>query len=275
MTLRSLLRQTLPSPLLRRLRATLRPDQRTARRVVRRLLGDSPARILAGPFKGMKCIGDGFGAEYTPKILGTYELEYASDLRARLEHGHDVFVDVGAAEGYFAVGFLIRNPDARCVAFELSADARRLLLRNATLNGVAGRLDIRGAADAATLNASLVGSRRPWVLCDCEGAECDILDPVAAPNLRACHIILEVHGNLAVPPESGQHHTRAMATLIQRRFGETHRIREIAASPRTPAHWPTTLMTDASEHDQLCAMSETRSPDAMWQVMEPRSPNLA
>ena len=59
--------------------------------------------IINGPFKGMKYISESVGSCHMPKILGIYENEIYPILLNFLSNS-DLFVDIGAAEGYYAVG---------------------------------------------------------------------------------------------------------------------------------------------------------------------------
>lgn len=68
-------------------------------------------------------------------LFGAWEPHMTRWLRGRLGAG-DVFVDVGANVGYFAVlGSGLVGPEGRVVAIEASPDFHRRVLRNAGLNG--------------------------------------------------------------------------------------------------------------------------------------------
>lgn len=61
-------------------------------------------RILAGPFRGMKYIENSHGSAYLPKILGSYEKELHKFIPRIVEEEYELILDIGAAEGYYAVG---------------------------------------------------------------------------------------------------------------------------------------------------------------------------
>lgn len=269
MSIRSVIKNALPVAVTRRLRSIIRPEQRIARRVLGRLQAAYGKQILAGPFKGMRYEGYGYGAEYAPKIVGTYELEIGPEVERRLTDAHDLFVDIGAAEGYYAVGFLLRNPAARAIAFEMGAEARSVLSANAARNQVIDRLEVHGVASAASLETALHGARRPWLLCDCEGAELDILDPSLAPSLVTTTILLEVHGNARVEPASNQNHTQAMAELMRRRFASTHHITTFTYAPRKQTDWPAAFESEGTPAERAAAMNENRWHEQLWLAMHP------
>lgn len=62
--------------------------------------------VLNGPFKGLKYpFKEAFGSVFTPKIIGTYELELHSIVNEILVSGYKHIIDIGAAEGYYSIGF--------------------------------------------------------------------------------------------------------------------------------------------------------------------------
>ena len=69
--------------------------------------------VTSGPFAGMRYIDASFGSAYIPKLLGTYEQELSNVLAGIIAKRPKAVVDVGAAEGYYAVGlaraFLMRR----------------------------------------------------------------------------------------------------------------------------------------------------------------------
>lgn len=87
---------------------------------------------------------------------------------------------LGAAEGYYAVGLALKSPASTVYAFEIDHRARRLCRKMARANAVSN-LVVDSACDATRL-ASIPS--RTFIVCDCEGAELEILRPDLAPPLR-------------------------------------------------------------------------------------------
>ncbi len=85
-----------------------------------------------------------------------------------IARGYETVVNVGCAEGYYAVGLARRMPTAHVHAFELVDETRRTCELTARLNGVEGRVSVSGAAGAGDVAPALRGRR--LVICDCEGA---------------------------------------------------------------------------------------------------------
>jgi hypothetical protein len=195
--------------------------------LVRGLLAVTQGRVQSGPFRGTQYLRDGH-AESGPKILGTYEAEFGSVVEEIVAGGYAHAVNIGAAEGYYAVGLLSRMAGLRVTAFEALDDERRRMAELAKLNGVEGRLAAHGICDAALLQGSIRDGERTLVLMDIEGGERDVLDPVRIPALRGCDILVELH-DCYYPGISDQ---------LRARFESSHHITAVSARPRAGDELP-------------------------------------
>ena len=229
------------------------------RTVYEKLLG---WRVLSGPFRGLRYVPEAVGSVHAPKLLGTYESELRPQVEALVSRAPDLVVNVGAGEGYYAVGLARRLPHARIVAFEADARGRDLTGRMAALNGVGARVEVRGLCALADLDAALRGAARPVVVIDAEGAEDPLLDPVRVPELRRAAILVEVHDFIL--PEIGDQ--------LLRRFASTHRHQEIWSAPRTARDLPTFTRLAAYSPwrgQAVRAMDEQRPGRMRWFWFEP------
>ena len=75
-------------------------------------------KVRLGPFAGMRYVSNSIGGAYLPKLLGIYERELTQVMEAACARQPRLIVDIGAAEGYYAVGLALRNPQATVIAFE-------------------------------------------------------------------------------------------------------------------------------------------------------------
>ena len=170
-----------------------------------------------------------FGSCYIPKVLGIYERECYPAVEWACAQKPKLIVDIGAAEGFYAVGLCRRNPQARVIAFEAEETGRRLLAESIRANGCADRLEIRGKCEPADLRNSLGNPNGPaLVICDCEGYENVLLDPALVPELKQAMILMESH-DVFQPGTSDR---------IKSRFSQTHEIEEIWARPRDVSEYP-------------------------------------
>ncbi|MFM9058541.1 MAG: hypothetical protein ACKOSQ_05410 [Planctomycetaceae bacterium] len=223
-----------------------------------RLHGAVGGRVLTGPFAGMRYGTDSTCGTLGPKLLGTYERELAPVVERIVAAGRGRIIDVGAAEGWYAVGLLTRLPAARGVAFESTAGGRALLRDMALANGVADRLDIRGHCGVAELAATVEAFRPDLVVCDAEGAEREILDPIAIPRLAGIDMLVEIHD--FIDPATG--------AALERRFRHTHTIERIATRPRRAADVP--AVGGFSPSERLTLADELRPCRMEWFWLQAR-----
>ncbi len=185
-------------------------------------------RVYTGPFRGMHYVGASVGSWLYPKLLGTYELELHPIIDSIIKDEFETIIDVGAAEGYYAVGFAVRKPNVRVIAFETTPDGQQLIARMAAANNVTDRLTIYGECDPAGLAAQMPERGQCLVLMDVEGAENELLDPVRVPGLAHVTILVEIHDHLRA----------GTGDALKARFAATHAIREVPAGGRTAADFP-------------------------------------
>lgn len=187
-------------------------------------------RVASGPFAGMRYLDRGYYGAYLPRLLGTYEKEiHGPWMRLAQLCGSGTLVNIGAAEGYYAVGALFTRQFRRVVTFERGETYRRLQGELAKRNGVGARLDIRGTCDPSSLRLCLRECTAPVaLLVDVEGFEATLLDPCEVPELRACALLVELHEGFQP----------GVTARIRDCFGPTHSIETFDPAPRTEADVP-------------------------------------
>lgn len=216
--------------------------------------------VQDGPFAGMvlpdsSSWGDG---DTLPKLLGAYEAELHQVIRDDIAGRPDVVINVGAAEGYYAIGIARLLPSASVIAYDLDTDAQRVCATAARLNGVADRVTVLGACSPDALRNDLAGAVRPWVICDCEGYELTLIDPDAVPDLRRATLLIEAHDFL---------HAGLTETLIAR-LSPTHAIRVGHEGGRNPNEHP--FLRRLHSIDRWLAMCEFRPETMQWIHASPR-----
>ncbi len=214
------------------------------------------SRVHTGPFAGMRYIHPALGVQssaYCPKLLGTYEQELhqlVEGLRTGPSYSH--VINIGAGEGYYAIGLARCLPQSRMTAYEADAESRVILRRMAELNGVAARMTVRESCSPSRLQGEMGGSGKTLIVCDVEGAEQELLDPIAIPALAHADILVELHDFL-IP---------GISDVIRQRFTGTHQVTEIPALPRQLADWPPSLSLPKAY--RRTALSEYRPGGMRW-----------
>ncbi len=219
------------------------------------LIDRSGAVVHTGPFAGMRFHARASEGCYVPKLLGWYEHELHPVLAELAVTPYDRVIDIGCAEGYYAVGLAKLFPSARIYGFDISPQAREMCRELARMNGVADRVQVDGALTSDRFADLIAG--RTLMFCDCEGCEYDLLDPVAAPALRAADLIVEMHD---VASERGK-----LSAFLDR-FSDSHDVRLIGQGARDPSTIP--AIRDWRHLDQLLCAWEFRAEPTPWAVLK-------
>lgn len=210
--------------------------------------------VAAGPFAGMHYPVQASEGGRAPRLLGSYEASLHPVIESVIARNYAQILDIGAAEGYYAVGLARRMPDATIHARDTDPRARLLCAELARVNGVSSRVLIGPEVTHADL--ALCANARTFVLCDIEGAEGLLLDPDKAHALAEADILVEVHEGMRP----------GLLALLTGRFQRTHRITRINRTlcPDLLPDWAETL----SDLDRLLLLWEWRATPTPWLWME-------
>lgn len=153
--------------------------------------------VQEGPFKGMIISEDQFWGpgDKASKILGLYEKEI-QDLINQIQEKNNfpAFIDIGGADGFFAVGSVKNNLFKNCEVFEISKRGRQSIEESAIKNNVADLISIKSEANEKTLS-SIENINNSVILCDIEGGEYDLFSENLIKNMHPSNVIIEIHKN--------------------------------------------------------------------------------
>lgn len=182
------------------------------------VFGDGVVRH--GPFAGLRYpLLQSVGSSLFPKLLGSYEAELHPWIAEICAGDYSEIVDVGCAEGYYAIGLARRLPDARVFAYDTEPRAQELCQAAAHLNHVADRVSVRGTFAAADL-ASLPVRRRGLIVCDCEGAELDLFTADTVRHCAGWDLLVETHDFMDITG----------STRLLERFATSHDVRAVLST---------------------------------------------
>jgi hypothetical protein len=199
----------------------------------------------------MNYIHDTIAGGYAPKLLGIYERELHGIIMSLSALGIRHVINIGAADGYYAVGLSRMFPELRVIAFEMEPRGRTFVRAMAERNGVLPQIEIRGRCEAEDLSLAIVEPRQTVVLCDVEGYEEVLMDPEKVPGLRNAYLLVEIHDNK----------NPGVSEKIRHRFGSSHQIQTIWQEKRGPAEFPfVTRYTRALDPEQLAAAVDEGRP---------------
>jgi hypothetical protein len=193
-----------------------------------------------------------FDGDRAAKLIGTYEANLHPSLLRAIARAPCVVINIGCAEGFYAVGFALRMPTVQVFARDIDPRAIEACQECASLNGVADRIIVGGPCTSACL-ADLIGrSTKVLLFLDCEGAELELLDPAEVPLLTACDIIVETH----------EFKHPGVTELIIERLRPSHDVQRVPQGARDPnsipeiAHW--------RELDRWLVVNERRPESMTW-----------
>jgi hypothetical protein len=214
--------------------------------------------VRRGPFQGLLYPESLLDAGYVvAKIVGCYELELHRVIEKWIARAPARVVNIGAAEGYFAVGLARALPGATVFAFEIDEPTRDRCVELAEANGVADRVRVAGECTPHDLGE--LGGDDSVVLCDCEGCELELIDPARVPALREWELLVELHD--FVDP--------VVSEAVPARFADTHRIELIPSRPREDQNPPE--LAELPPRERQLLLSERRPGPMEWAWIQPHA----
>jgi len=219
----------------------------------------SRKRIIKGAFSGMLFNVPNFN---TAMLIGTWELELKNQISKLLDNNPSKVFCIGAAEGYYAVGFASKLPDSKVYAFEIQEKYRDFLL-NLSLVNHCKNVVVHGECTTEILHQFLAKDNTPsLIICDIEGGEIELLDLNKIPELQRTSILVEIHEMYVKDCEK---------TIIER-FKKTHSLTIIQGKERTLKDLPKQLnflRYISSSKRVLELMGEGRPYPMNWVYLEP------
>ena len=132
--------------------------------------------VLQGLFKDLKLNRDTWWgrSDLGAQCLGLYEKEILDFISA--QKPFHTFLDIGAADGYYAVGMLHSKMAKNAICFEISEAGQRRIRENWISNHSPGQIVIYGAANEQSISSiASTLPRNSLVLIDIEGFEFSLL----------------------------------------------------------------------------------------------------
>lgn len=222
------------------------------------LIKQHGAIVMQGPFEGLKLTDRSAEGCHIPKLLGCYEQPLFPHLERAILANYDTILNIGCAEGYYAIGMARRLPGATIYAYDVNPSAQAACAELASRNDVKDRVKIGGLFSPADFSS--FANNNTLIVCDIEGGEKALLNPEISPALRKFDLIVEIHECM----EPG------LTKEMVRRFSGTHEITVIMDSGQRQLKSIPEWFVNLSNLDQLLAVWEWRSGPTPWLVMRAR-----
>lgn len=191
--------------------------------------------VRHGPFKGMQYVdAKSFGSALFPKLIGSYERELHPWIEELCETAYTEIVDIGCAEGYYAIGLGMRIPSSHVYAFDVNKDALELCRQMAEINEIGARFTQGEFCDSETLTGLHI-RERGLVVADCEGYELDLFTEPVVKSMQKCDFLIEIHNcvDLNIAPSvadafSATHDIRVLESIHDTKKAKTYDYPETA-----------------------------------------------
>ena len=222
------------------------------------LLKQQGTVVMQGPLAGLDFLPQSAEGCHIAKLLGCYEQPLQPYIEEAIASAYPTILNIGCAEGYYAVGMARRMPNTQVLAFDLNPKAQEVCKDLALKNGIADRVKVGALFKPEDFET--YRNQKVLVLCDIEGAEKDLLNPEAAPALKHMDIIVESHECL-LP---------GITQVLVDRFKETHHITLVNDNGQRQLENSPQWFNNLAHLDQLLAAWEWRSGATPWLVMKAR-----
>jgi precorrin-6B methylase 2 len=170
--------------------------------------------VLHGPFQGLKYPGfRSRNSSLNSKLIGSYETELHGVFEEIIKTEYTQILDVGCAEGYYAVGLALKMPKVKVLAYDIEAEARQLTGDMAKLNNVSDRIKIEASCTEETLK-NFAFEKRSLIISDCEGYERHLFTEKNLANLKNTDILIETHDWVNIN----------ISTNLENLFAKTHDV---------------------------------------------------
>lgn len=216
--------------------------------------------VRRGPFQGLHYpFKSSVHSTFFPKLLGYYEFEIQKVIEDLSGNSYSVIIDVGCAEGYYAVGLARLFPNSNLIAFDLLSEAREKTEQLAKANRIelSPKFQIKEGCQPEDL-LGLDPDKRHLIFSDCEGFEEILFTSEVINHLRNSDFIIELHDFIF--PGIGDE--------LRFRFSKTHTI-EIIQSVDDIFRYR--LLDDSellklSKSEQIRLLAEKRPSQMEWMV---------
>lgn len=177
-------------------------------------------QVIWGLFKGMRYLNISHCSALIPKLVGTYEEEISGWLKDSKKYLN--IINLGSAEGYYAVGLALKNAATNVLAVDISPNARKMCKKLIKLNRVKN-VHVKSfltKEDFKIMRGGLIVS-------DIEGDEVEIINPQRNRDLLDYDYIIECHDFI-----------RPSTSILINRFRKSHIVDLVLKKDCCPEDYP-------------------------------------
>lgn len=214
--------------------------------------------VAFGLFKGLKINAKtawSGNKDTGSKILGLYENQILDWLK---DKKFDLFIDIGAADGYYALGLLISSKVERAITFEISNLDIEISKSLAIANGVYDKIEFRGEATQDEIALILPQSQNGLIFMDIEGGEFELVSENLLKLSKDYSFCIELHEFFDIDLEED-------FVKLCRKFHDVEIIYGFNRDfPKDQ------FLLRLSDNDRALLLSEGRPYGMKWLILSPR-----
>jgi hypothetical protein len=178
--------------------------------LVGKLSAGAEVKVLNGVFKDLRYPSlEITESALVPKIIGSYEYQLQPWFNRIIKRDFTDIIDVGSAEGYYAVGLATRMPGTTIHCFDINEKDILFSKQMANVNNVRNMTWNTFCDEKTLLNFPYRG--KTLIICDCEGYEIELLTPSVIEKCKQTDFLIEMH-NVVNPVISGELFSRFQFT---------------------------------------------------------------
>jgi tRNA G37 N-methylase Trm5 len=190
-----------------------------------------------------------------------YEKE-VQEYITNISNYYDIFIDLGAADGFFGIGALISKKYKKSYCFEITHEGQEAIIKNAKLNHVENDVIIEGLADQNFMDLIPNNElKKALILCDIEGGEFDLFTDEALIKLKNNLIVIEIHDFLV---ENGEEKLSKLLLRCSNIFD----YKFLTTTSRDLSNFD--ALNDLTDNQRWLICSEGRPSLMKWLVLSPK-----
>ena len=224
--------------------------------------------VIYGPYKGMFFSENnhwGIG-DLGPKIIGLYEFEVQNKLIDLVSNFKiENFVNIGAAEGYHAIGIAKKTGIQNFVLYEIDKKGQEILKENILKNELKKNIKIENEANLNSiyeLNKKLDFSKTLFLI-DIEGYELELFNDEILGLLKNSFLIIENHKFLLSKTKQIKYQE------LVNKFDDSFNVELVSNTGRNISQ--INEIRNFSENELMMISSESRPKMMEWFVLTPKT----
>jgi len=235
---------------------------RVKNKILNKIIKKYNYSVAYGPFKNMKLSKQKLWSSYDliPQTLGVYEQHVLEKLIEFSKDRNELFINIGAADGYFAIGMGYSKIFKKIYAYEISKIARENLINNVKNNFCQEIVHVKEEANYETLK-DIIKNRNAVILIDIEGDEFNFFNNEMLYLMRSCCVICELHPCLI---ENGDERQNQLINNAKSLF-DVSIIKRETYNPNQFIE-----LDEFYDEERLLALGESRENNMKWLILKPK-----